>query len=59
MASDVLKAREAAFQFIKTLRITNGGMTDEDRQFLIEHGMTAVIASFDSLRRKLGAATQT
>jgi hypothetical protein len=59
MASDVLQQREEARKFINKLRFTNGGITDEDRKFLIEHDKLDILESIDTARRRLGAATQT
>jgi polyhydroxyalkanoate synthesis regulator phasin len=52
------EAREHARKLIDRLRVENGDITEEDREFL-RTSKPVILKSLDSARRKLGADTQT
>lgn len=51
------KELEDARKFIDKLRVDNGGISREDREFL-ERERPNVLISLESVRRKLGASTR-
>jgi hypothetical protein len=58
MNNKLLNRREQASKFINKLRQKSGGITDEDRDFLIKNEKFDIIATLATTRRKLGAATK-
>jgi hypothetical protein len=51
--------REEAHKFIDKLTRSNGGITEENREFLISHQKWDILESLDSARQSIGATTKT
>jgi hypothetical protein len=59
MASSLAEQqREEARKFIDKLTSSKGGITEENREFLISHQKWEILESLDSARQSIGATTK-